>query len=151
MDLRWRAPAQTGGAQLTGYQVVAIRLGAHPGAHPGARRSSVVATLKPRAASYTFRSRSAGSYRFEVVAVNAAILRVLGDNVEAMITRLLGVTPAVPTATVAAPEVSSRFKLTGIMAPKAPATHGVALISIDGKLPRAFSSNIFVSSRLTEH
>src|SRR5205085_10798602 len=48
---------------------------------------------------------------------------------------------AAPVATVAAappPEVVSRFRLTGVMAPKRPGAEGVALIAIDGKLPRAF-------------
>ena len=58
------------------------------------------------------------------------------------VSRLLGVSPkAVDTdAQVAAPEIASRFRLTGVMAPKSNATsaQGVALISIDGKPPRAF-------------
>lgn len=53
--------------------------------------------------------------------------------------RVLGAAP-VATAAVAAPppEIAARFKLTGIMAAKPPATEGIALITIDGKLPRAF-------------
>lgn len=58
------------------------------------------------------------------------------------VSRLLGVSPkAVDTdAQVGAPEIASRFRLTGVMAPKSNATsaQGVALISIDGKPPRAF-------------
>jgi general secretion pathway protein C len=61
------------------------------------------------------------------------------------VTRLLGTTPkdAVATA-VAAPvsELSTRFKLTGVMSPKpssrSSSSQGVALISVDGKPPRAF-------------
>jgi len=55
------------------------------------------------------------------------------------LTRLLGAAPAAaPAATVAAPEMASRFRLTGVMAGKPPGTQGVALIAVDGKLPRAF-------------
>lgn len=76
---------------------------------------------------------------------NGAALR--GD-----LSRLLGAMPAATEAPAeAAPELASRFKLLGIMAPKtAPAvqsqTHGVALIAVDGKPARAFS----VGARLDE-
>ena len=65
------------------------------------------------------------------------------------LTRLLGApTAPVAAAQVAAPEASARFRLLGIMAPKAGAPsapgHGVALIAVDGKLPRAYT----VGSRL---
>ena len=67
------------------------------------------------------------------------------------LTRLLGA-PTAPApaaaAQVAAPEASARFRLLGIMAPRrgAPSAtgHGVALIAVDGKLPRAYT----VGSRL---
>ena len=77
-----------------------------------------------------------------VVAGEAAAAR--GD-----LTRLLGV-PTAPTAQaqMAVPEASLRFRLLGIMAPKGGAAsatgHGVALIAVDGKLPRAYT----VGSRL---
>jgi len=64
--------------------------------------------------------------------------------VRADLSRVLGSAPVAAAATVAAPEVSSRFKLIGIMAPKgaqaalSPAGTGVALIAVDGKPPRAF-------------
>src|ERR1700712_125327 len=65
------------------------------------------------------------------------------------LSRLLG--SATTTASLApmAPEASSRFKLLGIVAPKystgsSESAHGVALIAIDGKMPRAYS----VGSRL---
>ena len=64
--------------------------------------------------------------------------------VRADLSRVLGSAPVAAQATVAAPEVSSRFKLIGIMAPKgaqaatAPDGSGVALIAVDGKPPRAF-------------
>lgn len=59
------------------------------------------------------------------------------------LSRLLGATPTAAAAAVAAPEVASRFRLLGIMAPKAAAAsaqpgHGVALIAVDGKPPKAF-------------
>lgn len=59
------------------------------------------------------------------------------------LTRLLGAAPVeAQAAQAAAPELSARFKLLGIMAPKAgvvgSAGHGVALIAVDGKLPRAY-------------
>jgi general secretion pathway protein C len=64
--------------------------------------------------------------------------------VRADLSRVLGSAPVAAAAQVAAPEVSSRFKLIGIMAPKgkqaeaAPAGSGVALIAVDGKPPKAF-------------
>ena len=55
------------------------------------------------------------------------------------LTRLLGAAPVAAAApTVAAPELASRFRLTGVMAGKPPGHQGVALIAVDGKLPRAF-------------
>ena len=57
------------------------------------------------------------------------------------LTRLLGVAPAAPVAPVAQVDANARFRLLGIMAPKLSATgraHGVALIAVDGKLPKAF-------------
>jgi general secretion pathway protein C len=64
--------------------------------------------------------------------------------VRADLSRVLGSAPVATAAAVAAPEVSSRFKLIGIMAPKgkqaaaAPDGSGVALIAVDGKPPKAF-------------
>ncbi len=59
------------------------------------------------------------------------------------VTRLLGSTPKETNATAAAAPVapeSTRFKLTGVMSPKASSSsgQGVALISVDGKPARAF-------------
>ena len=60
------------------------------------------------------------------------------------LTRLLGAAPVAPAAAAAlAPELASRFRLIGVIAPKgkpnAPVTgQGVALISVDGKPARAF-------------
>lgn len=59
------------------------------------------------------------------------------------LTRLLGVAPVAVLAQAVVPEAAARFKLLGIMAPKvgvqASAGHGVALIAVDGKLPRAYT------------
>ncbi len=64
----------------------------------------------------------------------------VGDatSVSTDLTRLLGAPPVVPVLGVVAPEMASRFRLTGVMAGKPPGTQGVALIAVDGKLPRAF-------------
>ena len=65
------------------------------------------------------------------------------------LTRLLGAAPVTPTTAAIAPDAASRYKLHGVMAPKgkfdgAPSGQGVALISVDGKPPRAFA----IGSRL---
>jgi len=58
------------------------------------------------------------------------------------LTRLLGAAPVNVPAPVMAPEASSRFRLLGIMAPKYSSgpvgAHGVALIAVDGKMPKAY-------------
>src|ERR1700712_534020 len=58
------------------------------------------------------------------------------------LSRLLGSAPVAGAAAVPVADANSRFKLLGIMAPKdapeAVAGHGVALIAIDGKSPRAY-------------
>ncbi|MEO8060480.1 MAG: hypothetical protein ABI671_19355 [Burkholderiales bacterium] len=59
------------------------------------------------------------------------------------LSRLLGATPLAAAAVVATPEAASRFRLIGIVAPKATAAsaqpgHGVALIAVDGNPPKAF-------------
>jgi general secretion pathway protein C len=68
----------------------------------------------------------------------------VGDSnaVRSDLSRLLGSAP-VATSAVAAPVTSSRFRLLGIVAPKYASaadlpSHGVALIAIDGKMPKAF-------------
>jgi general secretion pathway protein C len=58
--------------------------------------------------------------------------------------RLLGAAPVATAAVEASPEASSRFRLLGVMAPKAggraeAAGQGFALIAVDGKPPRAFA------------
>jgi len=63
--------------------------------------------------------------------------------------RLFGATPVVAVANEARPEAPSRFRLLGVMAPKAKspeasANYGFALIAVDGKPAKAFT----VGSRL---
>ena len=59
--------------------------------------------------------------------------------------RLLGTAPITPVVAAAAPEASSRFRLLGVVAPKnagangVGASSGVALIAVDGKMPKAFA------------
>ncbi|MEP6875927.1 MAG: hypothetical protein ABI887_16335 [Burkholderiales bacterium] len=59
------------------------------------------------------------------------------------LTRLLGAASVATSATLPLADVNSRFRLLGIMAPKsssgAVATHGVALIAVDGKMPKAYT------------
>ena len=58
------------------------------------------------------------------------------------LSRLLGAAPVNAAQTVLAPEASSRFRLFGIVAPKyadATSAHGVALIAVDGKMPKAYA------------
>lgn len=87
------------------------------------------------------RAPSAPSYAMAVG--DAAAAR--GD-----LTSLLGAAPMAAAAAAApAPEAASRFRLLGIVAPKAVggsrnSAQGVALIAVDGKMPRAYQ----VGSRL---
>ena len=59
------------------------------------------------------------------------------------LTRLLGAAPVAAVGVMPAVEGSSRFRLFGIMAPRASAgavaAHGVALIAVDGKMPKAYT------------
>lgn len=86
--------------------------------------------------------------RADPVPVNAV---VVGDSTQLRgdLSRLLG---AEPVAAVAlAPQVSSRFKLLGVMAAKPGPegmTPGVALISIDGKPARAFTAGARIEDQL---
>lgn len=76
-----------------------------------------------------------------------AYAMAVGDAAAARgdLTALLGTAPVavVATPSAPAPETSSRFRLLGIAAPRAggsaPARRGVALIAVDGKLPKAFA------------
>ena len=54
------------------------------------------------------------------------------------LTRLLGAPPPVTVASVQAPAISSRFQLTGVMAPREAGQQGIALIAVDGKMPRPY-------------
>ncbi len=83
---------------------------------------------------------------YAVAVGDAAAMR--GD-----LTRLLGAAPVAATAAVVTPEAASRFRLLGIMAPKAAAgaasaTHGVALIAVDGKMPKAYAVGASVDGDL---
>lgn len=84
----------------------------------------------------------------------------VGDasGVRGDLTRLLGSAPVAPTATVAAPEAASRFRLLGIVAPKGAATadrasasQGVALIAVDGKMPKAYAVGAQLDGDLVLH
>ena len=61
------------------------------------------------------------------------------------LTRLLGTAPVAAATATATPEANARFRLLGIVAPKYPgdaatrAGHGVALMAIDGKMPKAYA------------
>jgi general secretion pathway protein C len=76
-----------------------------------------------------------------------------GAVARADLSRLFGA-PAVAAAVAAAdPEISSRFKLMGVMAPKSVARleatgQGIALIAVDGKPARAFSVGSTLDSGL---
>jgi len=79
-----------------------------------------------------------------VHAVSVAVAPVARGD----LTRLLGALPVAATSAVTAPELSTRFRLTGVMAPKPPGTHGVALIAVDGKQARAFNVGARVDGEL---
>ncbi|MEO8151720.1 MAG: hypothetical protein ABI605_01530 [Rhizobacter sp.] len=86
--------------------------------------------------------------RADPVPMNAVVVGgatpVRGD-----LSRLLGAEPV--TAVAAAPQMSSRFRLLGVMAAKSNPqgmTPGVALISIDGKPARAFTAGARVEDQM---
>ncbi len=77
--------------------------------------------------------RAPAAPAYAVAVGDAATVR--GD-----LTRLLGSAPVAPVAAMATPEAASRFRLLGIVAPRsAGASGGVALIAVDGKMPKAYS------------
>ena len=78
------------------------------------------------------------------VAVNEA------DAARGDLTRLLGAAPVAAVAAAASPDASARFRLLGIMAPKANSTnrHGFAVIAVDGKPARAFAVGARVDGEL---
>ena len=67
------------------------------------------------------------------------------DATRGDLSRLLGAAPVAQVALASAPPESSRFRLLGIVAPKngsadaARAPYGVALIAVDGKMPKAYT------------
>ena len=67
------------------------------------------------------------------------------DATRGDLSRLLGAAPVAQVALATAPPESSRFKLLGIVAPKngtsdaARVPYGVALIAVDGKMPKAYA------------
>lgn len=70
----------------------------------------------------------------------------VGDAAAAQgdLARLLGSAPVQASPALATPQASSRFRLLGIVAPKyagasAAGEHGVALIAVDGKMPKAYA------------
>jgi len=65
------------------------------------------------------------------------------------LTRMLGAPPAPAAApSVQSPGLSSRFQLTGVMAPKIAGGPGIALIAVDGKMPRAYRVGAAVDGEL---
>ena len=85
--------------------------------------------------------------RLTVVAPSAPPNTVaVGDSaaLRGDLARLLGAAPVQVATTAPAPEAASRFKLIGVMAPKpgkavVGGEHGVALIAMDGKPPKAYA------------
>ena len=81
--------------------------------------------------------RAPGAPAYAVPVGDASAVR--GD-----LTRLLGAAPVARTGPMPAADANSRFRLLGIMAPKAASgasasLGGVALIAVDGKMPRAYA------------
>jgi len=65
------------------------------------------------------------------------------------LTRLFGAEPPpVAAAETPMPEISSRFRLIGVVAPRTAGGPGIALISVDGKPPRAFRAGAAVDGDL---
>jgi general secretion pathway protein C len=75
--------------------------------------------------------RAPGAPAYTVAATDTAPLR-------ADLTRLFGAPTVAAAPSAQTPAMASRFQLTGVVAPKAPGGPGVALIAVDGKMPRAF-------------
>ena len=79
-----------------------------------------------------------------------AVAVVDADAARGDLTRLFGAAPVAAAVAAASPEANARFRLLGIMAPKANATsrHGFAVIAVDGKPPRAFAVGARVDGEL---
>ena len=67
------------------------------------------------------------------------------DPARGDLSRLLGAAPVAQSAVAAPPPEASRFKLLGIVAPRSGSSdasrspYGVALIAVDGKMPKAYA------------
>jgi len=62
-----------------------------------------------------------------------------GNPANADVSRMFGAAPQAEQVSVeAAPQISSRFRLTGVVAPRQPSEEGLALISVDGNPPRVY-------------
>ena len=90
--------------------------------------------------------RAPGAPTHAVAVTGATAVR--GD-----LTRLLGASPEAPVSALATPPLASRFRLHGVIAPKGkpaavPTGQGVALISVDGKPPRAYAVGARVENDL---
>lgn len=70
---------------------------------------------------------------------HAALAQPQELPLRADLSRVLGSTPVVAAPVVASPELSSRFVLSGVMAPKNPGGAGLALIAVDGNPPKPYS------------
>jgi len=64
------------------------------------------------------------------------------------LTRLFGAPPVVAVATTQAPAISARFQLAGVMAPKVPGEQGIALLAVDGKMPRPYRVGAVIDDNL---
>ncbi|RQP26410.1 type II secretion system protein N [Piscinibacter terrae] len=64
------------------------------------------------------------------------------------LTRMLGAPPVQAPVSVQTPAISSRFQLTGVMAPRQAGGDGIALIAVDGKMPRAYHVGAAVDGEL---
>jgi hypothetical protein len=66
---RWTPPAANGGSPITGYRVVALRMSS--GVAGATVLQRITSALQPAAARQLSMTVPAGTYRFEVIAVNA--------------------------------------------------------------------------------
>jgi general secretion pathway protein C len=64
------------------------------------------------------------------------------------LTRLLGAEAPPPSAVEAPAAASSRFQLSGVVAPRGNTAEGIALIAVDGKPPRPFRVGASVDGNL---
>jgi general secretion pathway protein C len=79
----------------------------------------------------------------------AYVLPVGGGSVaNGDLTRLFGVEAPPPSAAEAPAAASSRFQLSGVVAPRNGTAEGIALIAVDGKPPRPFRVGASVDGNL---